>query len=135
MKNILMLSRSVNFYESGCQMGLNMPITLVLDNARYQKCKLVDELAKSLEIELLYLPSYSPNLNLIERLWKFIKKKCLYSKYYTDFSGFKAAISDLLAEAHITDKQDLDSLRTLKFQTFKKQQLMTRDCLPRQHGL
>ncbi len=87
-------------------MGLNMPITLVLDNARYQKCKLVDELAKSLEIELLYLPSYSPNLNLRERLGKFIKKKCFYSKYYTDFSGFKAAISDLLAEAHITYKQD-----------------------------
>lgn len=117
------------------QMGLNMPITLVLDNARYQKCKLVDELAKSWEIELLYLPSYSPNLNLIERLWKFIKKKCLYSKYYTDFSEFKAAISDLLAEAHITYKQDLDSLLTLKFQTFKKQQLMTMDSLPRKHGL
>ena len=117
------------------QRGLNMPITLVLDNARYQKCKLVDELAKTLEIELLYLPSYSPNLNLIERLWKFIKKKCLYSKYYTDFSGFKAAISDLLAEAHITYKQDLDSLLTLKFQTFKKQQLITMDSPLRKHGL
>ena len=52
-------------------LGLSIPITLVLDNARYQKCKLVQELADSLGIELLYLPSYSPNLNLIERLWKF----------------------------------------------------------------
>jgi transposase len=43
-----------------------IPITLVLDNARYQKCKIVEELALSLSIELLYLPSYSPNLNLIE---------------------------------------------------------------------
>jgi hypothetical protein len=49
-------------------------ITLVLDNARYQKCKLVGALAESLQIELLYLPSYSPNLNLTERLWKFVKK-------------------------------------------------------------
>jgi len=45
-------------------LGLIIPITLVLDNARYQKCKIVEELALSLSIELLYLPSYSPNLNL-----------------------------------------------------------------------
>ncbi|HIE02718.1 MAG TPA: hypothetical protein EYP59_20950 [Thiotrichaceae bacterium] len=49
----------------------NIPITLILDNARYQKCRLVFELANALNIDLLYLPSYSPNLNLIERLWKF----------------------------------------------------------------
>ncbi|RAM48083.1 MAG: IS630 family transposase, partial [Hapalosiphonaceae cyanobacterium JJU2] len=42
---------------------LNIPITIVCDNARYQKCKLVQELAETLGIELLYLPSYSPNLN------------------------------------------------------------------------
>jgi len=47
-----------------------IPITLVLNNARYQKCKLVFYFAKLLDIELLYLPSYSPNLNLIERLRK-----------------------------------------------------------------
>ena len=73
-----------------------MPITLVLDNARYQKCPIVRELAEKLTIEFLYLPAYSPNLNLIERLWKFVKKKCLYSKYYTEFSDFKRAITDCL---------------------------------------
>ena len=52
-------------------------ITLILDNARYQKCNIVWALAESLKIELLYLPSYSPNLNLIERLWKFVKKQLL----------------------------------------------------------
>ena len=57
------------------------PIVLILDNARYQKCALVWLLASELNIELLYLPPYSPNLNLIERLWKFVKKKCLYSIY------------------------------------------------------
>ena len=56
-------------------LGLTVPITLVLDNARYQKCHLVRNLAATLNIELLYLPTYSPNLNLIERLWKFVKKK------------------------------------------------------------
>jgi transposase len=75
---------------------LGVPITLVLDNARYQKCRIVAELAASLQIELLYLPAYSPNLNLIERWWKFVKKTCLYSKYYAHFADFKQAISDCL---------------------------------------
>ena len=48
--------------------GLSGPITVVLDNARYQRNKTVQALATTLGIHLLYLPSYSPNLNLIERL-------------------------------------------------------------------
>ena len=96
-----------------------IPITLVLDNARYQRCQLVIDLAATLNIELLYLPSYSPNLNLIERLWKFVKKKCLYAKYYSDFPLFCSAISDCLAQPHIQYKSELDSLLTLKFQSFK----------------
>jgi len=98
----------------------NIPITLVLDNAKYQKCKLVFELAEALNIDLLYLPSYSPNLNLIERLWKFVRKKCLYSKYYSDFELFKTAISDCLNHTHNRYKAELDSLLTLKFQSFKE---------------
>ena len=95
-----------------------IPITLILDNARYQKCKVVWALAASLNIELLYLPPYSPNLNLIERLWKFVKKKCLYSKYYAHFDLFKQAISECLAHTHDTYKDELDPLLTLNFQTF-----------------
>jgi transposase len=57
------------------------PITLILDNARYQRCPLVIDLAQQLKIELLFLPPYSPNLNLIERLWKLVKKECLYNVY------------------------------------------------------
>jgi len=104
-----------------------IPITLILDNARYQKCQLVWQLADLLKIELLYLPSYSPNLQLIERLWKFLKKKCLYSKYYADFGTFKASIIDCLSHTHDLYKEELDSLLTLNFQTFndvKKVKLM-----------
>jgi transposase len=103
---------------------LGIPITLVLDNARYQKCALVIDLAKSLNIELLHLPPYSPNLNIIERLWKFMKKKCLYSKYYKDFSSFKSAITTFLDETQTIYKDELNSLLTLRFQTFKESQII-----------
>ena len=101
-------------------MHLDVPITLVLDNARYQKCKIVSALAAQLDIELLYLPAYSPNLNLIERLWKFVKRKVLYSKYYANFFDFRNAITDCLNQTHTTHKKELDSLLTLRFQVFKK---------------
>ena len=99
-----------------------IPITLILDNARYQKCKIVWALAESLKIELLYLPSYSPNLNLIERLWKFVKKQVLYSKYYADFTCFSGAITDCLAQTHTQHKAALDSLLSLRFQTLQEPQ-------------
>jgi transposase len=101
------------------ELGLGIPITLVLDNARYQHCQLVEDHAQRLGIELLFLPTYSPNLNLIERMWKFVKKKCLYSKYYPDFASFKAAICECVTHAHVKYKVELASLLTLKFQTFK----------------
>jgi len=96
-----------------------LPITLIMDNARYQHCRFVVDLATALGIELLFLPSYSPNLNLIERLWKFIKKKCLYSEYYEMFTDFKQAIVGCIAKTDGEYKQELASLLTLKFQTFE----------------
>ena len=101
---------------------LDIPITLFLDNARYQRCKLVMAKAVELNIELCFLPPYSPNLNLIERLWKFVKKQCLYSHYYADFGSFTTAITDCLQQTHSTHKMALDSLLTLQFQRFEKPQ-------------
>jgi len=102
-----------------------VPLTIVLDNARYQRCRLVQTHAANLKIELLFLPPYSPNLNLIERLWKFVKKKCLYSKYYDKFDKFQEAISNSLKEAPTKHQSELQSLLTLNFQTFEKSQFMT----------
>jgi transposase len=96
------------------------PTTLVLDNARYQHCAKVKEEAKRLGIDLLFLPSYSPNLNLIERLWKFTKKKALRGKHHNDFERFQNAINDCLDGLETKYKTEMESLMTLKFQTFKK---------------
>ena len=79
-------------------------INIVLDNARYQRCKAIVDCLKEINnnpeynvtINLIYLPSYSPNLNLIERLWKFVKSE-LRQKYYSDFNEFKARIAEIIA--------------------------------------
>jgi len=117
--------------ESVCQLllkisrlGINVPITIVLDNAKYQKCQLVQNYAAALNIELLYLPSYSPNLNLIERFWRFVKGDCLYSKYYEKYPEFKTAIENCIATAHTDHREELESLLTWNFQTFKNVQFL-----------
>jgi transposase len=99
--------------------GLGIPITLVLDNARYQHCRLVEGVAKSLGIELLFLPSYSPNLNLIERLWKFVKKSVLNSRHQGSFSDFRQAIEQCLNQLPTVHCQAMKTLMTLNFQTFE----------------
>jgi transposase len=92
-----------------------IPITIILDNARYQKCKIVTALASELGIELLYLPPYSPNLNMIERLWKFVKAEVLYCKYYPTFADFKENINKCLNEVNSTKRKKVASLLSLKF--------------------
>ena len=99
-------------------LGLQGPITLVLDNARYQHCVLVMSLAKSLNIHLEFLPSYSPNLNLIERLWKFVKNQALYGRHYATFQEFKAAIDGCLDKIPTDHRSKLKTLMTHQFQTF-----------------
>ena len=96
-----------------------LPLKIVLDNARYQHCKIVEQAAKSLKITLLFLPSYSPNLNIIERLWKFTKKKVLYAKYYESPEKFHNAITGFFKNINRIYNQDLQSLMTLKFQFFE----------------
>jgi transposase len=103
---------------------LTGPITLVLDNARYQHNAAVQALAEQLGITLLFLPSYSPNLNLIERLWKFIKRRALYGRYHPTFADFQAAIEGTIASLPTSHAEQLKTLMTLNFQQFKDVSLM-----------
>ena len=105
-------------------LGLTGPITLVLDNARYQRNAVVQALAAQLGITLLFLPSYSPNLNLIERLWKFTKRRALYGRYHPTFRDFQAAIQEVLDGLSTKYSQQLASLMTLNFQQFDDVSLM-----------
>jgi transposase len=105
-------------------LGLTGPITLVLDNARYQRNAVVQALASQLGITLLFLPSYSPNLNLIERLWKFLKRRALYGRYHPTFAEFQAAIQETLDGLPTTHAERLKTLMTLNFQLFEDVSLM-----------
>ena len=98
--------------------GLVGPITVVLDNAKHQRNKVVQAEAAGLGIGLLYLPRYSPNLNLIERLWGFAKRQSVYGKDRANFASFRAAIEATLAGVHSTHAAELASLMTLRFRTF-----------------
>jgi hypothetical protein len=101
------------------------PITVVLDNTRYQRNKVVQALASDLGIRLLFLPSYSPNLNLIERLWGFAKRQSVYGKNHADFASFRAAIEVTLAGIPDQHADALTTLMTLNFQTFEDVSLLT----------
>lgn len=90
-------------------------IYIICDNARYYRSRLVREFLNTSKIKLLFLPSYSPNLNLIERLWKFMKKKILYNQYYEKFDDFKEATLGFFENLN-PYKTELASLLTNNFQ-------------------
>lgn len=99
-------------------------INIVLDNASYQRCQLVQRYSRLLGIELLFLPSYSPNLNLIERFWKYVKKEVLYSKFHKNYEEFKQQIDECVKTAYIRDKETMESMLSCNFQSFKKVKLL-----------
>lgn len=86
-------------------------IYVICDNARYYRSKLVGQFLETSKIQLIFLPSYSPNLNLIERLWKFMKKQVLYNKYYEKFDVFKQTTLGFFENIQLY-KTELDSLLT-----------------------
>ena len=90
-------------------------IYIIIDNAKYYKNKQVTGYLENSKIELLFLPPYSPNLNLIERLWKFMKKKVTYNRYYETFAEFRDNIFHFFNHINIYRKE-LETLLTCNFQ-------------------
>lgn len=94
------------------------PVTIYLDNATYQKNKKVTAfLTQYSWIQLRYLPPYSPNLNLVERLWKFANEKVINLRYYPFFNQFKSAILEFY-ESISTYREELKQRITYNFQLF-----------------
>ena len=90
-------------------------IVIILDNARYNYAIATRDFAEENNIKLLFLPPYAPNLNLIERLWKFTKKHLVNNTYHEDYTHFVNAANrffDRLDDYH----QELSSIFTQKFQ-------------------
>ena len=114
--------------ETVCEMLVKMAkqesqkaITVFLDNARYQHCAKVMDKAKELGISLVFLPTYSPNLNLIERFWKYVKKG-LTNKSHDNFTAFRAAIDNRIKEAFTLHTQELTTLLAPNFHIIEKSQ-------------
>ena len=93
------------------------PVHIILDNARYQKCEFVTKLAQELGIVLHYIQPYSPNLNLIERLWKHVKNR-LRTKYYDQFGVFTETIDSIIEDTCNGSKELIDKLIGVSVQIF-----------------
>ncbi|MCK5459829.1 IS630 family transposase [Candidatus Parcubacteria bacterium] len=96
----------------------NKKIVVFMDNARYQKSYEVKKYARKKNIYLRFIPPYSPNLNLIERLWKFVKKK-LRNKYRKEFKDFESAIVDICRDIKNKYLDEVSRLINHKFQILK----------------
>lgn len=109
----------VQLLEKIARQYAGLPIHIILDNARYQHCQFVKDAALKLNINLVFLPPYSPNLNLIERLWKFIKAEVCAANYFENAQTFQTAIVDFLNQLHTKPrKKELKSRLALNFQLF-----------------
>jgi len=89
-------------------------IILILDNARYNHAKIVRQHIENTTVELLFLPSYSPNLNLTERLWRFLKDKVM-TAYHESFEQFVGEVDKVLDNLE-GYADELASLMTEKFE-------------------
>lgn len=107
--------RVVEFLQKIKDTYPGMNIVVVLDNARYNYAKVTRAFAEENDIFLLFLPPYAPNLNLIERLWKFAKKHLVNNNYHEKFSQFFDATDSFFKNLNL-HHQELTTLMTRKFQ-------------------
>jgi transposase len=97
-------------------------IIIISDNAKYYKNKKLNEWLENTKIVQEFLPPYSPNLNLIERLWRFLRKKVIDTKFYRTEELFREAINNFFDNISAY-KSELESLLTLKFRLNNSQSI------------
>jgi hypothetical protein len=103
--------------EPGCEVWRlfataqpDIAVTVILDNARDQRCALVPSVAHTLGSEWLSFPTSSPNVNVLERFWKLVKTPCLYSTYDPDRESCQNAIMAGIEPAPILHNEALERL-------------------------
>ena len=89
----------------------------IADNARYYRARAVREYLARSKITLVFLPPYAPNLNLIERLWKFFHKKTMYNRYYASYAEFQDATKRFFND--VNRRRYADELATLLAENFQ----------------
>jgi DDE superfamily endonuclease len=128
---ITVINRGAIGAEQVCQLlqaihrRCRKPVTVVLDNAAYHRARIVRDFAAALNIELLFLPPYSPNLNLIERVWKLVKKLALNARTLADFEEFADAVASTVGRLETDHRKQLLTLLTSNFQDFTEAQFST----------
>jgi len=111
-------------------------VRLVCDNGRFHHTKAVYQwLAEHRDVvEVFWLPPYCPSLNLIERLWKFIKKDCLNGRYYPTHQQFQHAVLESLAAVNTRHQETLKTTLTLEWHFHKPQPFASKRLLARGRG-
>ena len=99
------------------------PIYVVCDNARYYRNRELAEWLQDKPLVQVFLPPYSPNLNLIERLWKFLRQKIINPCFYRTKGQFRQAVLGFFSRLEEFG-QDLASLLTLNFHLFLSQTIL-----------
>jgi transposase len=109
----------IDFLKRLSKRNVGINIHLICDNAKYFYAKAVRKMAEELGIKMIYLPEYSPNLNLIERYWGYLRKKVMINKYYETFEQFKNAILTFSRSKSKKKKIDLLNYIPEKFHLLK----------------
>lgn len=115
-KTYITSTEVVEMFIKLAEINIGKTIYLILDNARYQRCEFVRNAACKYGINLIFLPTYSPNLNLIERVWKLVKSKVLNAAYKETFDEFCESINNCINNLHTEYANEMQTLITENFQ-------------------
>src|SRR3954452_10806300 len=77
----------------------NKRVVLIIDNAPWHQGKLIEEaLAEYPQLEFKRLPSYSPQLNVIERFWKLLRRRATHNRLFSSLAGLKRSLRSSLCD-------------------------------------